>query len=206
MYIKVLLLFASAVPTWGFVIVIFGIIYLIKDYKNGFALLTEERRATGIFGVLDIKENTVISSLKRHKRFGIYLSEKSQREDTQYYIDAMRTKTPSQDTKIRSLSGGNQQKVIIARWLLKDSDVFIFDEPTRGIDIGAKSEMYDLIEQLSENGKSVIIISSELSEILRISDRILVMCEGRITKEIPIGEANQENIMKFAMMRGSEKL
>ncbi|MBR3789899.1 MAG: D-xylose ABC transporter ATP-binding protein, partial [Clostridia bacterium] len=90
--------------------------------------------------------------------------------------------------------------------LLKDSEIFIFDEPTRGIDIGAKSEMYDLIEQLSEKGKSVIIISSELSEILHVSDRILVMCEGRITKEIPIGEANQENIMKFAMMRGSENL
>ena len=122
------------------------------------------------------------------------------------YNSKLRTKTSSMSQILRNLSGGNQQKVVVARWLIKDADIFIFDEPTRGIDIGAKSEMYDLIEQLSENGKSVIIISSELSEILRISDRILVMCEGRITKEIPIGEANQENIMKFAMMRGSEKL
>ena len=96
-----------------------------ESIKNGFALLTEERRATGIFGVLSIKENTVISSLKRHRRFGIYLSEKSQKEDTQYYIDAMRTKTPSQETKIRSLSGGNQQKVIIGRWLLTDPAVLL---------------------------------------------------------------------------------
>ena len=93
-----------------------------ESIKNGFALLTEERRATGIFGVLNIKENTVIASLKRHKRFGLYLSEKSQREDTQFYIDAMHTKTPSQETKIRSLSGGNQQKVIIGRWLLTEPE------------------------------------------------------------------------------------
>ncbi len=104
--------------------------------KNGFALLTEERRATGIFGVLNIRENTVISSLKKHKRFGIYLSEKSQREDTQQYIEAMHTKTPSQETKIRTLSGGNQQKVIIGRWLLTNPDVLLLDEPTRGIDVG----------------------------------------------------------------------
>ena len=120
-----------------------------ESIKNGFALLTEERRATGIFGVLSIKENTVISSLKRHRRFGIYLSEKSQKEDTQYYIDAMRTKTPSQETKIRSLSGGNQQKVIIGRWLLTEPDVLLLDEPTRGIDVGAKYEIYQLILDLA---------------------------------------------------------
>ena len=134
-----------------------------ESIKNGFALLTEERRATGIFGVLSIKENTVISSLKRHKRFGLYLSEKSQRADTQYYIDAMRTKTPSQDTKIRSLSGGNQQKVIIGRWLLTDPEVLLLDEPTRGIDVGAKYEIYQLILDLANKGKTVIMVSSELA-------------------------------------------
>jgi ribose transport system ATP-binding protein len=103
---------------------------------------------------------------------------------------------------LRNLSGGNQQKVVVAKWLLKDADIFIFDEPTRGIDIGAKSEMYDLIEELTRNGKSVIMISSELAEIQRCSDRVIVMCEGRITADIPIEEASQENIMKYAMMRG----
>jgi methyl-galactoside transport system ATP-binding protein len=172
-----------------------------ESIKNGFALLTEERRATGIFGVLNIRENTVISSLKRHKRFGLWLSDKSQREDTQRYIDAMRTKTPSQETKIRSLSGGNQQKVIIGRWLLTEPDVLLLDEPTRGIDVGAKSEMYALMEDLASKGKSVIMISSELAEVQRLSDRVIVMCEGRITAELDIADATQEEIMKYATMR-----
>ena len=122
--------------------------------KNGFALLTEERRATGIFGILNIRENTVISSLKRHKK-GFYLSEKSMKEDTQKYIDALRTKTPSQETKIRALSGGNQQKVILGRWLLTDPEVLLLDEPTRGIDVGAKYEIYQLIIDLANRGKVV---------------------------------------------------
>ena len=131
-----------------------------ESIKNGFALLTEERRATGIFGCLSIKDNTVISSLKRHKRFGLYLSEKTQREDTQHYIDAMHTKTPSQETKIRALSGGNQQKVIIGRWLLTEPEVLLLDEPTRGIDVGAKYEIYQLILDLANKGKTVIMVSS----------------------------------------------
>ena len=169
-----------------------------ESIKNGFALLTEERRATGIFGVLSIKDNTVISSLKRHKRFGLWLSEKSQRADTQHYIDAMHTKTPSQDTKIRSLSGGNQQKVIIGRWLLTDPEVLLLDEPTRGIDVGAKYEIYQLILDLANKGKTVIMVSSEMPELLGVCDRIVVMSGGRVAGEVDARNTTQEQIMTLA--------
>ena len=117
------------------------------------------------------------------------------------YNQKLRTKTPSMEQLLKNLSGGNQQKVIIARWLMKNSDIFIFDEPTRGIDVGAKSEIYRLMEDLASQGKSIIMISSELAEVLRMSDRILVMCEGRKTGELDIAEATQENIMQLATMR-----
>ena len=169
-----------------------------ESIKNGFAMLTEERRATGIFGVLNIRENTVISSLKRHKRLGLYLSERSQRADTQYYIDAMRTKTPTQETKIRSLSGGNQQKVIIGRWLLTDPEVLLLDEPTRGIDVGAKYEIYQLILDLANKGKTVIMVSSEMPELLGVCDRIVVMSGGRVAGEVDTKNTTQEEIMRLA--------
>ncbi len=169
-----------------------------ESIKNGFALLTEERRATGIFGVLSVKDNTVISSLKRHKRFGFYLSEKSQREDTQRYIDVMHTKTPTQDTKIRSLSGGNQQKVIIGRWLLTDPEVLLLDEPTRGIDVGAKYEIYQLIIDLANRGKTVVMVSSEMPELLGVCDRIVVMSGGRVAGEVDARATTQEEIMTLA--------
>ena len=169
-----------------------------ESIKNGFALLTEERRATGIFGVLDIKANTVISSLKRHLRFGLYLSEKTQREDTQHYIDAMHTKTPSQETKIRSLAGGNQQKVIIGRWLLTEPEVLLLDEPTRGIDVGAKYEIYQLILDLANKGKTVIMVSSEMPELLGVCDRIVVMSGGRVAGEVDARNTTQEEIMTLA--------
>ena len=169
-----------------------------ESIKNGFALLTEERRATGIFGVLNIRENTVISSLKRHKRLGFYLSDKSQKKDTQYYIDALRTKTPTQETKIRSLSGGNQQKVIIARWLLTEPEVLLLDEPTRGIDVGAKYEIYQLILDLALSGKTVIMVSSEMPELLGVCDRIVVMSGGRVAGEVDTANTSQEEIMTLA--------
>ena len=169
-----------------------------ESIKNGFALLTEERRATGIFGVLNIRDNTVISSLKRHKRFGIYLSEKSQRADTQQYIDALHTKTPSQETKIRSLSGGNQQKVIIGRWLLTEPEVLLLDEPTRGIDVGAKYEIYQLILDLANKGKTVLMVSSEMPELLGVCDRIVVMSGGRVAGEVDARNTTQEEIMTLA--------
>ncbi len=169
-----------------------------ESIKNKFALLTEERRATGIFGVLNIRNNTVISSLKRHKKFGVYLSEKTQREDTQYYIDAMHTKTPSQEAKIRNLSGGNQQKVIIGRWLLTEPEVLLLDEPTRGIDVEAKYEIYQLIIDLANKGKTVIMVSSEMPELLGVCDRIVVMSGGRVAGEVDATNTTQEEIMTLA--------
>ena len=169
-----------------------------ESIKNGFAMLTEERRATGIFSILNIRENTVISSLKRHKKFGFYLSEKSQKEDTQKYIDALHTKTPTQETKIRSLSGGNQQKVIIGRWLLTDPEVLLLDEPTRGIDVGAKYEIYQLILDLANQGKTVLMVSSEMPELLGVCDRIIVMSGGRVAGEVNAANTTQEEIMTLA--------
>lgn len=169
-----------------------------ESIRNGFALLTEERRATGIFSILNIRENTVISSLKKHRKAGIYLSERSMRADTQWSIDAMRTKTPTQDTKIRSLSGGNQQKVILGRWLLTDPEVLLLDEPTRGIDVGAKYEIYQLILDLANQGKTVLMVSSEMPELLGVCDRILVMSGGRLAGEVDARTTTQEEIMHLA--------
>ena len=169
-----------------------------QSIRNHFALLTEERRATGIFGILNIRENTVISSLGKHKRLGFVLSDKSMKKDTQWSIDAMHTKTPSQETKIRSLSGGNQQKVIIGRWLLTDPDVLLLDEPTRGIDVGAKYEIYQLILDLANKGKTVLMVSSEMPELLGVCDRILVMSGGRLAGEVDAKTTTQEDIMRLA--------
>ncbi len=168
-----------------------------ESIKNGFAMLTEERRATGIFGILNIRENTVISSLKKHLRNGI-LSEASMKKDTQWSIDAMHTKTPTQETKIRSLSGGNQQKVILGRWLLTEPEVLLLDEPTRGIDVGAKYEIYQLIIDLANKGKVVMMVSSEMPELLGVCDRILVMSGGRLAGEVDARNTTQEEIMTLA--------
>lgn len=169
-----------------------------ESIKNGFALLTEERRSTGIFGILSIRDNTVISSLKKHKKAGIYLSNGSMRKDTKWSIDAMHTKTPTQETKIRSLSGGNQQKVILGRWLLTDPEVLLLDEPTRGIDVGAKYEIYQLILDLANRGKAVIMVSSEMPELLGICDRIMVMSGGKLAGEVDAKNTTQEEIMTLA--------
>ncbi len=175
--------------------------------KNGFALLTEERRATGIFGIRDIKENTVISNLNSYLRGGLrvngkqgslYLSEKAMKKDTDWAIQAMHIKTPSQSTQIRSLSGGNQQKVIIGRWLLTAPEVLLLDEPTRGIDVGAKYEIYQLILDLAKEGKGVIMVSSEMPELLGICDRILVMSNGILAGEVDARSTSQEEILTLA--------
>lgn len=166
--------------------------------KNGFALLTEERRSTGIFGILDILSNTVISSLNRYKKLGIFLSDKIMRKDTAWSIDAMKIKTSSQKTQIRTLSGGNQQKVILGRWLLTEPEILMLDEPTRGIDVGAKYEIYQLILDLAKKGKTVIMVSSEMPELLGVCDRILVMSGGRLAGEVDAKSATQEEIMELA--------
>ena len=165
--------------------------------KNGFALVTEERRATGILGILNIRENTVISSLKKYMN-GPLLSNKKMAEATDTMIRAMHIKTPGQKTKIQSLSGGNQQKVIFGRWFLTNPDVLLLDEPTRGIDVGAKYEIYELIQGLSKQGKSVIMVSSEMPELLGVCDRILVMSGGRLAGEVDANNTSQEEIMTLA--------
>ena len=169
-----------------------------QSIKNGFALITEERRATGILGIRDICENTVISNLKSYLVGGIYLNHKKMKEDTQWAIEAMHIKTPNQTTAIRSLSGGNQQKVILGRWLLTKPEVLLLDEPTRGIDVGAKYEIYQLIINLANEGKGVIMVSSEMPELLGVCDRILVMSGGVIAGEVDAKEASQEGILTLA--------
>ena len=166
--------------------------------KNGFALLTEERRATGIFGIRDIKENTVISNLNSYLMGSLCLSEKKMKQDTDWAIQAMHIKTPSQTTQIRSLSGGNQQKVIIGRWLLTKPEILLLDEPTRGIDVGAKYEIYQLILDLAKEGKGVIMVSSEMPELLGVCDRILVMSGGQLAGEVDAKTTSQEEILTLA--------
>ena len=168
-----------------------------ESINNGFAMLTEERRATGIFGIRDIRDNTCISSLEKYLN-GVLLNDKKMEEVTQWGIDSLKTKTPSQKTQIRSLSGGNQQKVIISRWLLTDPEVLLLDEPTRGIDVGAKYEIYELILKLANENRTVLVVSSEMPELLGICDRILVMSGGRLAGEVDAKTATQEEIMELA--------
>ena len=168
--------------------------------NNGICYLSEDRKRYGLMLDKSVTENTVIASVDTFLTAGL-INDSKMRSSSADFNEKLRTKTPSMEQLLKNLSGGNQQKVIIARWLMKNSDVFIFDEPTRGIDVGAKSEIYRLMEELVEQGKSIIMISSELPEVLRMSDRVLVMCEGRKTGELDISEATQENIMQLATMR-----
>ena len=166
--------------------------------KNGFALVTEERRSTGIFSMLDIAFNSVISNLDRYKNKFRLLKNKDIEKDTQWIIDSMRVKTPSHATKIGTLSGGNQQKVIIGRWLLTEPEVLMLDEPTRGIDVLAKYEIYQLMIDLAKKDKGIIMISSEMPELLGVTDRILVMSNGRVAGIVKTSETNQEEIMELS--------
>ena len=166
--------------------------------KNGFALVTEERRSTGIFSMLDVAFNSVISNLDRYKNKFKLLKNKDIEKDTKWIVDSMRVKTPSYSTKIGSLSGGNQQKVIIGRWLLTKPEVLMLDEPTRGIDVLAKYEIYQLMIDLAKKDKGIIMISSEMPELLGVTDRILVMSNGRVAGIVKTSETNQEEIMELS--------
>ncbi|MBW7475983.1 sugar ABC transporter ATP-binding protein [Paenibacillus oenotherae] len=169
--------------------------------KHGIALLTEERRVTGIFPVLSVLENTSIASLSQYQNGIGLLNERRARIDAEHNVERFRVKTPSVKTLIGNLSGGNQQKVLLARWLLTDPDILMLDEPTRGIDVGAKYEIYTIIAELAKQGKSIIMISSEMPELLGMSDRIMVMCEGRLSGVVDGRTATEEDIMRLAAQR-----
>lgn len=162
---------------------------------NGIGLLTEDRRGNGILGLLGITENTTIVNWGN---YGLPMNHKKMIEDTEFYNKRMRTKTPTWDTKIMNLSGGNQQKVLLARWLLMKPDILIVDEPTRGIDVGAKSEIHEQLSELAAEGKGIIVISSEMPEVMGVADRIIVMHEGEMTGLVERKDFSQELLMKYA--------
>ncbi len=165
---------------------------------QGVAMLTEDRRATGIMGVLSVEDNISISSLNQYLDFGISINKKKIDNLVAENVKKMNIKTPSGKTQIKTLSGGNQQKVLIGRWLANNPEVLILDDPTRGIDVGAKYEIYCIIAELAKQGKSIIMISSEMGELIGMSDRIMVMCDGRVTGFVDGKDATQENVMALA--------
>ncbi|HEX9029130.1 MAG TPA: sugar ABC transporter ATP-binding protein [Anaerolineales bacterium] len=169
--------------------------------KHGIGYLSEDRKRYGLTLKMDVETNIVLATFKRFLGFMGWVKSRQTRSAAEHYIQALSIKTPSVMQKVQNLSGGNQQKVIIGKWLTDDTKILIFDEPTRGIDVGAKSEIYRLLNDLAHQGKSIIMISSELPEILRMSHRVIVMCEGRITGDLNAAEATQENIMKAATLR-----
>ena len=167
--------------------------------KAGIGLITEDRRGNGIFGCLSIKDNVGISVYNKFLNAGFILNHKAINKVVDESIEKLRIKTPSPKELIQNLSGGNQQKVIVSRWLANDPDILIMDEPTRGIDVGAKHEIYEIMEDLAAQGKAIIMISSEMAELIGMSDRICVMCNGKLTGEIDAREEmTQENVMQFA--------
>jgi ribose transport system ATP-binding protein len=172
---------------------------------HGVGYLSEDRKRFGLAINLSVKDNLVMATYERFQR-GLFIQARKVRRVTAEYVNRLNIKTPSIEQLIRNLSGGNQQKVVVAKWLIRNCDILIFDEPTRGIDVGAKSEIYTLMNELVKEGKSIIMISSELPEILRMSDRILVMSEGRITGELRIEEASQQKIMEYATIGHQEVL
>lgn len=169
---------------------------------HGIGYLSEDRKRFGLAGGMDVEANVALASLKRFLNSIGVVNKSATKAVAQKYVDALSIRTPGLGQKVRNLSGGNQQKVVIGKWLTADTSILIFDEPTRGIDVGAKSEIYKLLNELAQQGKAIIMISSELPEILRMSHRIIVMCEGRITGELSAAEATQERIMRYATQRG----
>ena len=166
--------------------------------NHSIGMITEDRRGTGILGCLSIADNVSISSLDQYLHYGIKLNKKKIEQLVKDNVAKLSIKTPSSKTLIQSLSGGNQQKVLISRWLANNPDILIMDEPTRGIDVGAKYEIYQIMIDLAKQGKGIIMISSEMPELIGMSNRILVMCNGHITGEVQGEEATQERIMSYA--------
>jgi ribose transport system ATP-binding protein len=153
---------------------------------------------------MSVKENTILAAMNKVlNHFGV-INERKQRNIANECVERLNIKTPSIEQLANNLSGGNQQKVVVGKWLVKDSNILIFDEPTRGIDVGAKSEIYKLLNELADQGKSIIMISSELPEILRMSHRVVVMCEGKVTATFKAEECSQEKIMYYATIRGEK--
>jgi ribose transport system ATP-binding protein len=169
----------------------------------GIGYLSEDRKRYGLTLGMDVQDNIAMASMKNFLRWLAFVDFKKETSVAREMVNALNIKTPSLEQKVNFLSGGNQQKVVIGKWLTADTDILIFDEPTRGIDVGAKSEIYKLLNDLASSGKSIIMISSELPEILRMSHRVVVMCEGRITGILDANELTQESIMTYATMRGS---
>ncbi len=169
----------------------------------GIGYLSEDRKRYGLTLKMDVQSNIVLAAFRKFVGFLGWVNTARTRATAERIVKALQIRTPSLQQKTQNLSGGNQQKVVVGKWLTADTDILIFDEPTRGIDVGAKSEIYRLLNDLAKQGKSIIMISSELPEILRMSHRIVVMCEGRITGELNIGEATQEKIMTYATQRGN---
>ncbi len=169
--------------------------------RAGIAYLSEDRKRYGLALGMDVKNNNALATFGNFLNAIGVVNEPKVREVASHYVNSLSIKTPSLEQLVRNLSGGNQQKVVIGKWLTADTEILIFDEPTRGIDVGAKSEIYRLLNDLAQQGKAIIMISSELPEILRMSHRIIVMCEGRITGELLAGDADQEKIMKLATQR-----
>ena len=166
--------------------------------RVGIGYLSEDRKRYGVVLKKNICENSTLACLHNYIKRGSIIDRNAERDVTQRMVEALKTKTPGVEQLVMNLSGGNQQKVVVAKWLISNSKILIFDEPTRGIDVGAKQEIYELMNRLVREGKSIIMISSEMPEILRMSDRIIVMCEGKKTAEFDVAEATQEKIMNAA--------
>jgi len=169
--------------------------------KNGIALVPEDRKHQALVLGMSVKENTTLAALKQFKK-GLFYDASQEAAITQDYVDKLRTKTPTVDQKVKNLSGGNQQKVVLSKWLLTNPRILILDEPTRGIDVGAKKEIHELMCELAEQGVAIIMISSELPEVIGMSDRIVIMHEGIKKGEISGKDATQEEIMKIAYSKG----
>ena len=172
-----------------------------RAVKHSIGYLPEDRKRHGLALDLDVETNIVMATLERFTSFLGWVQTRDTASTAAHYVDMLNVRTPSLAQRVENLSGGNQQKVVISKWLAADTDILIFDEPTRGIDVGAKSEVYRLLNELAERGKAIIMISSELPELIRMSHRVVVMCEGRITGEL-VGDAiTQEAIMNLATLR-----